>query len=91
MGVLELAGAPGNVTVKVKSLDSFFKVASTEQNWMTSGEKAEVENFKQLVQTIKDSLAEVKVFQIGKPESDVYIVGRTDSGWAGLRTTVVET
>ena len=29
--------------------------------------------------------------QAGKVESDAYIVGRTESGWAGLKTKVVET
>jgi hypothetical protein len=43
------------------------------------------------VKTIKETLQDVQVFQIGKPEADVSIVGRTDSGWAGLKTKVVET
>jgi hypothetical protein len=54
-------------------------------------EKAQVQQFKQLAKTIKEALADVTVFQIGKPESDVYIVGRTEAGWAGLKTKVVET
>ena len=51
-----------------------------------------VEKFKQLVQAIKESLADVKVFLLGKgPERDVYVVGRSEAGWAGLKTRVTET
>jgi hypothetical protein len=31
------------------------------------------------------------VFEVGRTEKDVYIVGRAESGWAGLKTKVVET
>jgi hypothetical protein len=58
---------------------------------MDADEKAEGEKFKKLVQTIKDTLADVKVFQIGRVESDVFIVGRVENGWAGLKTKAVET
>jgi hypothetical protein len=45
----------------------------------------------QLVQTLKETLAEAKVFLVGKRDGDVCLVGRTDSGWAGLKTRVVQT
>lgn len=89
--VLELAGLPPNTPVKTKGLDAFFKDATQEQEWMDDAEKAEVQKFRQLVQTLKESLADVKVFQAGRVESDVYIVGRVESGWAGLKTKVVQT
>ena len=43
------------------------------------------------MQAIKDNLSDVKVFLPGGAESDAFIVGRTESGWAGLRTKVVQT
>ena len=43
------------------------------------------------MQAIKDNLADVKVFLAGGPESDAYVVGRAESGWAGLKTKVVQT
>src|SRR5436305_1598813 len=89
--VLELAGLPPGTPVKTKGLDAFFKDATQEQDWTDDAEKAEAQKFKQLVGTLKESLKDVKVFQAGKGESDVYIVGRTESGWAGLKTKVVET
>jgi hypothetical protein len=89
--VLELAKLPANTPVKTRSVDAFFKEATKEQSWQDDEEKAEVQKFKQLVRTLKESLSDIKVFQAGRGESDVYIVGRTDSGWAGLKTKVVQT
>jgi histidine triad (HIT) family protein len=89
--VLKLAGLPANTPVTTKSLDAFFKDATREEAWHDEHEKAEVQRFKQLVQALKDNLADVKVFLAGRAEADAYIVGRADSGWAGLRTKVVQT
>ncbi len=89
--VLALAKLPAGTPVKTKSVDAFFKEVTQEQSWHDDEEKAEVQKFKQVVQTLKDSLADPKVFQAGKAESDVYIVGRTDAGWAGVKTKVVQT
>jgi hypothetical protein len=89
--VLELARLPANTPVKTKSVDAFFKEATKEESWHDDEEKATVQKFKQLVQKVKESLADVKVFQAGKVESDAYIVGRTEAGWAGVKTKVVQT
>ena len=89
--VLELAGLPPGTPVRVKGLDAFFKDATTEQDWHDDQEKAEVQKFKQLVQTLKESLADVKVFLAGGAESDAYVVGRAEAGWAGMKTKVVQT
>jgi hypothetical protein len=58
---------------------------------MGEGETAEAQRFQQLVRTLKENLSEVKVFLAGGAESDAGIVGRTDSGWAGLKTQVAQT
>jgi hypothetical protein len=89
--VLELAGVAPGTPAKVKGLDSFFANLVEEQDWHDEVEKGEVGKFRQLVQTLKELLADVKVFQAGRVESDVYIVGRAESGWAGLKTKVVQT
>jgi hypothetical protein len=63
-----------------------------EEDWHDEDEKAEVQRFKDLVKAIKDNLSDVKVFLAGGgAEKDAYVVGRTESGWAGLKTKVVET
>src|SRR5262249_4301460 len=86
-----LAGLPPDTPVKVKSPDAFFKDATREESWHDDQEKAEVQRFKQLVAVLKENLADVKVFLAGGNEADAFIVGRTESGWAGLRTRVVQT
>ncbi len=88
--VLELAGLAGT-PVRVKGLDAFFRDVTAEQDWHDDEEKAEVRRFRQLVLTLKELLADLKVFEAGGVEKDVYIVGRAASGWAGLRTKVVQT
>src|SRR5262245_17819009 len=89
--VLELAALPPSTPVKTKSLDAFFKDQTKEESWMDDQEKAEVQLFKELVQAIKANLSDVKVFLVGGAEADACIVGRTESGWAGLKTRVVQT
>jgi hypothetical protein len=90
--VLELAGLPAGTPIKAKGLDAFFKDATREESWHDDQEKAEVQRFKELVQAIKANLSDVKVFLAGEgPETDAYIVGRTEGGWAGVKTKVVET
>jgi hypothetical protein len=89
--VLALAALPPGTPVKVKGLDAFFKDATREESWMDDQERAEVQRFKQLVATTKENLADVKVFLARGNEADAFVVGRTDAGWAGLRTKVVQT
>jgi hypothetical protein len=89
--VLQLAGASPDAPIKTKNLDSFFRDVTQDKPWHNAEEKAEVARFQTLLQTLKKTLADAKVFQVGKVVSDVYIVGRTKSGWAGLKTNLVET
>jgi hypothetical protein len=91
LGRAVLAGVAPETPVKAKSLDGFFKNATKEEEWHDPQEKAEVQRFKQLVQTLQDTLKDAKVFLVGKRESDAFLVGRVDSGWAGLKTKVIQT
>ena len=72
-------------------MDAFFKDVTTEQDWHDEQERAEVQRVKQLAQTLKETLKDVKVFLVGQRGCDAYLVGRVDSGWAGLKTRVVQT
>lgn len=90
--VLERAGKPSQTPVKTMSLASFFKDVTQEEDWHDTEEKEEVRKFRQLVLTLKKTLKDIKVFKIGRIESEVYIVGQAGpKGWAGLKTKVVET
>src|SRR5690242_13455773 len=54
--VLELAGAASGASVKTKTLDTFFRDMTKEQDWHDETEKAEVQRFKDLVRALKESL-----------------------------------
>jgi hypothetical protein len=58
---------------------------------MDGEEKPEARRFQELVQALKDNLADVKVFLAGETEKGVFIVGRSGDCWAGLKTKVVQT
>lgn len=88
--VVELAGLPDKTPVMVRSVDAFF-AATKKEAWHDDEEKAQVEKFKGLVKAIKDNLKDVKVFEAGKVQVAVWIVGRAEKGWAGLKTVKVET
>jgi len=93
--VLQMAGLPDGTPVRVKSLDAFFQHVTRDQDWHNllfgAEEKAEAERFRQLVRALEENLFGVKVFELGRSEKAVYIVGRSHPGWAGLKTKVVET
>lgn len=89
--VAQLASAPAEAAIKTVKLDTFFRPATTEEGWHNKEEKAQVQRFQELVNTIKDTLEEVKVYRVGETSVDVYIVGQVEGGYAGLKTKVVET
>ena len=51
-----------------------------------------MKKFRDLQQTLQDTLSDVKVFRVGETNLDIYVVGKTPEGeWAGLKTEAVET
>ncbi len=81
--LVQLAGEPTGTSVEEISLDDLFATVPSE-------DKAK---FQRLRQAIEEQLSGVKVYKIGdEAERPVYIVGKAKGGgWAGLKTTVVET
>jgi hypothetical protein len=79
----------GDITSK--SLAALFKPLVQEEEWHNEAEKAEVRRYAELQETLKATLKQIKVFRIGEVEIDVYIVGTTSGGYAGLQTKAVET
>lgn len=81
-----------NTPIEFVDLDSFFEVATTEQDWHGSAEKEIVKRYQQLSKVLKQCLTELQVVRLGTTAIDVYIIGKTPSGdLAGLSTKVVET
>jgi Nuclease A inhibitor-like protein len=81
-----------NTPIAFVNLESFFELATTEQDWHGIEEKETVKKFQFLVKTLKENLTDIKVARLGTIEIDVYIVGKTpDNKFAGLVTKAIET
>lgn len=89
--ILELTHYPPATSIEEVELDYFFRNVATDKDWHDKIQKENVAKFKNLVQVIKDNLAEIRVYRIGTIEVSVYIVGKTNDGVAGLATKVIET
>lgn len=90
--VLQQTNHNQNTPVKVASVDDFFRVAVTEEDWHGEEEKETVKRFQTLVEMLKANLSNLQVYCLGKIEIDVYVIGQTPSGdTIGLSTKVVET
>jgi hypothetical protein len=90
--VIQKTGHSPESPIETISVDDFFSVATTSEDWHGDEEKEIVAKFQALVQTIKLNLANSTVYRLGKIEIDVYIIGEIPSGsLAGLSTKVVET
>jgi hypothetical protein len=89
--ILELTNCPPETSIEQVELDYFFHNVATEEDWQDRIQREDVTKFKNLVQVLKDNLAEIRVYQIGSIEVNVYIVGKTKDGVAGLTTKMIET
>jgi hypothetical protein len=89
--ILELTNYPPATSIEQVELDYFFRNVATEKDWHDKIQKENVAKFQNLVQVIKDNLAEIQVYRIGTIEISIYIVGKTNDGVAGLATKVIET
>jgi len=89
--ILELTNYPPATLIEEVELDYFFRNVATEKDWHDKIQKENVAKFQNLVQVIKDNLAEFRVYRIGTIDVNVYIVGKTNDGVAGLATKVIET
>jgi Nuclease A inhibitor-like protein len=88
----ELAGRAADAPVEVRSLEEFFRPATSEQPWKAGAELASARRFQNLARTLRENLADVRVYRIGEVNMPVYIIGKSSSGsWLGLSTRVVET
>lgn len=90
--ILPKTSRPQDTPVEVVDLDSFFGVATTEQEWHNPEEREKVKRFQHLVEILKQHLNDPRVYRVGRRNIDAYIVGKTLTGdYAGLSTKVVET
>lgn len=90
--VLQLTKHDADVPVESVDLDSFFAVATQEQDWHSAAEQETVKQYQKLVSCLKEHLRDLQVYRIGEINLEIYILGKTEEGeLAGLSTQAVET
>jgi hypothetical protein len=78
--------------VAEQSVEEFFAPLVEDQDWYEDEEKAVAEQYRSLLSAIKERLVDTRVVRVGERQVSVYVVGRAkEGGWAGLKTTAVET
>jgi hypothetical protein len=91
-GVLKRGRYRKGAAVEEQSVDEFFAPLVQEQAWYGAEEKADAARYRSLLAAVKQLLTTPKVVQAGSRKVTVYVVGQaTEGGWAGLKTTAVET
>ena len=78
--------------VEEKTLDEFFTPLVEDKDWYGDEEKAVSARYRSLRAVVAQQLTGAKVVRVGATKVTVYIVGvANEGGWAGLKTTAVET
>ncbi len=78
--------------VAEQSVEEFFAPLVEEKDWYGDEERATAAKYRALLDAVKRSLKGPKVVRVGSRKVAVYVVGvAPEGGWAGLRTTAVET
>jgi hypothetical protein len=79
-----LAGHQPDAPIEEEGLDEFLAPLLADRSLEGRGRK--------LKETLERSLADIRIFRIGRISIDVFVVGKTKGGeWAGVKTRVVET
>lgn len=88
----ELAGAAADAPVESKTVEAFFRAATSEPEWKRGQDLVMARRFQSLVRVLKENLSELKAYRIGAINMPVFILGKSGEGnWIGLSTRVVET
>lgn len=91
-GVRKQGKHKANTPVEEKTIDEFFGPLVQEQDWYGDEEKAIAAKYTSLLTVTKQRLTNPKVVRVGDRKVAVYVVGQAkEGGWAGLKTTAVET
>jgi hypothetical protein len=81
-----------NVPIETIALADLFAPVLTVEDWYEAEELAQVDRYTELLQAIESNLTDIKIFQVGEIEIEIYIIGKTPDGdLVGLKTHVVET
>ena len=78
--------------VAEQSVDEFFAPLVGEKDWYGDEERAAAAKYRALLDAVKRYLKSPKVVRVGRRKVAVYVAGTaSEGGWAGLKTTAVET
>jgi hypothetical protein len=87
-----LSGQAPDAQVETQSLEDFFRVAMSEEDWRSPAERAEAKRYQALTALLKENLTDVKAYRVGLVNIQVYLIGLSAQGSVlGLSTRVVET
>ena len=74
------------------AVGTFFAPLVGEKDWYGDEERATAAKYRALLDVVKRYLKSPKVVRVGRRKVAVYVVGTaSEGGWAGLKTTAVET
>ncbi len=90
--VKEYGRHKGKGVAREQAVDAFFAPLVQDQDWYGEEEKAQAAKYRTLLGVVKQVLVAPKVVTVGGRRATVYVVGQApEGGWAGLKTTAVET
>jgi hypothetical protein len=85
-------GHKARAPVEEQSVDEFFAPLTADQDWYGDEERATAAKYRALLDVVKKYLTSPKVVRVGERKVAVYVIGvASEGGWAGLKTTAVET
>jgi hypothetical protein len=88
----QLSGGEADAPVETRSLEDFFRIAASEEEWRSFAERADAKKYQALAALLKENLKHVKAYRVGSVNIPVYLIGQSAQGnWLGLSTRVVET
>ena len=81
----------GDEPIEMRSLGDLLDGPATEETWMSEDDRATARRFAALRAFLNANFAEIEVLSFGTTQKQIVVVGRTENGFAGLITLVVET
>lgn len=91
-GLARLTGEPHLETVRLTTVDDFFRAATQHPRASDPEERAIAGRFRRLADFLKDRLAGARAYRFGRSSVRGYVVGTAGNGdWIGIATTMIET
>jgi hypothetical protein len=82
---------PSDAPIEERTLERFFAHLTDRADPGDPGLQALVPRYRQLMETLRRLIPDVRVYRVGTGEIDCYLIGRApDGSFAGLRTTAYE-